>query len=318
LRILVTGASGFVGRQLCHTLTAAGLRVRAALRNDAPLIEAHERVVIGDIGPDTEWSGSFEGVDTIVHLAARVHVMRDLAGDSYAEYRRINVLGSERLARSAVESGVRRIVYLSSIKVNGESSLPAHPFSEESPPRPNDPYAVSKWEAEQSLQRLGADEGLEVVIVRPPLVYGPGVRANFLTLLNLVARGVPLPLGAIENRRSLIYVNNLTDALYRCVVDARAANRTFLVSDGEDLSTPDMIQRLARALGAPTRLFAVPPAALQLLGRLLRREATIDRLTQSLVVDITSIRTTLGWTPPFSVQTGFEQTAAWFYGRTDG
>ena len=311
--ILVTGPTGFIGQRLCAALTEAGYRVRAATRNlgSLPSGAIHEQVAVGEIGANTEWNRAMQGVDAIVHLAARVHVMRDRALDPLAAFRDVNTHGTERLARSAVDAGVRRIVYVSTIKVNGEATG-AKPFRETDVPAPSDPYGISKWEAEQCLQRLVAGTGLEAVIVRPPLVYGPGAKGNFLSLLRWVERGIPLPLGDCRNRRSLIGLGNFVDVLTRCVAHPSAAGETFVVSDGEDLSTPELVRRMARVLSRPARLWPVPVSWLRFGARLVRREAVYERLCGSLQVDTGKVRRVLGWAPPFSVDEELARTARWF------
>ncbi len=314
MRVLVTGANGFVGRELCHTLSESGLAVRAAVRTPTAGLAAAEQITVGDIGPDTDWSNALQGIDAIAHLAARVHVMRDRATDPLREFRRINVLATERLARIAAQHGVRRLVLVSSIKVNGERTAVNAAFLDDDMPNPTGPYALSKWEAEQGLQRVAAETGLECVRVRPPLVYGPGVKANFLQLMRLVARGVPLPLGAIDNRRSLIFVGNLTSAVRQCLTHPAASNGVFLIADGEDLSTPELIRRMGRALRRPARLIRVPRSLLRLAAGLTRRTAMLERLTDSLLVDDSGIREKLDWTPPYTVDQGLAKTAEWFLG----
>lgn len=311
--VLVTGASGFVGSALSAALAASGYRVRAATRSldQSAGDESVERIAIGHIDGTTDWGRALQGVETVVHLAARVHVMRDRVLDPLAAYRDVNTHGTARLARSAVNAGVRRIVYVSTIKVNGEATG-VTPFRETDTPAPSDPYGISKWEAEQRLQQIAADTGLEMVIVRPPLVYGPGVKGNFLTLLHWVERGVPLPLGGCRNRRSLIGLDNFVDVLVRCVAHPAAAGRTFLVSDGEDLSTPALIRGLARAFGRPARLLTIPPVMLRLAARLLGRSAIYERLCGSLQVDAGSVQRLLGWQPPLTVEEGLSRTVEWY------
>lgn len=315
MRVLITGAAGFVGRALCRELSTSGFSVRAAVRTAAPPMSRIEQTVIGNISPGTDWAAALSGIDTVVHLAARVHVMRDRSRDPLSAFRLVNVTATERLAVTAASLGIRRLLFVSSIKVNGERTSPGRPYSENDRPEPADAYGQSKWEAEQMLQRVASDTGLEVVILRPPLIYGPGVKANFLNLMNLIARRIPLPLGAIANRRSLLYLGNLTDAIRACLSDARAANRTFLVSDGEDLSTPELIQRLAHALNRPARLLSLPPGLLARGAQVAGQTAAFERLTGSLTVDNSLIRHLLDWNPPYSVQQGLEETAQWFSTR---
>lgn len=311
--ILVTGASGFVGRILCDALAASGRKPRRAVRAPDPAFP--EAIAVGDIGSDIGWHAALEGVRDVVHLAARTHVLRETAPDALAEYRRVNVAGTERLARAAAARGVRRLIFLSSVKVNGESTG-ARPYAEDDAPRPEDPYGISKWEAEQALGRIAAETGLEVAVLRPPLVYGPGVKGNFLRLMNLVSRGVPLPLAAIENRRSLLYAGNLADAIIQALASPRAAGRTYLVDDGEDVSTPHLVRALAHSLGVRPRLVPVPLAALRFAATLAGRRAEFRRLAGSLQVDSSRIRRELGWAPRFSLAQGLEQTARWYHSRS--
>lgn len=309
--ILVTGANGFVGRALCSALAAAGHGVRMAAR--APQPDLPGAVAVGDIGPATDWHAALDGMYGVVHLAARTHVLRETAADPLAEFRRINVSGTERLARSAAAQGVRRFVFLSSVKVNGEST-PARSFTEDDAPHPEDAYGASKLEAEQALSRVAAATGLEVVVLRPPLIYGPGVKGNFLRLMQLVARGTPLPLGAIRNRRSLLYVGNLADAIVKAVDAPRAAGATYLVADGEDVSTPDLVRRLALALGVTARLPALPLAALNFIAAIAGKRAELARLAGSLQLDSSRIRRELDWKPRYSLAQGLTETARWYRG----
>ena len=308
----VTGASGFVGRVLCDVLAASGCAVRKAMRAAAGNADM---VAVGEIGPGTDWRAALDGVETVVHLAARTHVLRETSPDPLAAYLRVNAAGTERLARSAAAHGVRRLVFLSSVKVNGERTGD-RPFSEDDPPRPEDAYGVSKREAEQALARVASETGLETVVLRPPLVYGPGVKANFLRLMRLVARGVPLPLGAVVNRRSLIYAGNLVHAIVTALNAPAAAGRTYLVSDGEDVSTPELVRRLAQALGVKPRLLPVPPMVLGLAAALAGKRGELARLTGSLQVDSSRIRSELAWRPPFTLAQGLDQTARWYHSRS--
>jgi len=311
--VLVTGANGFIGQALCDALTGSGRRVRKAVRIPVPGVP--NAVAVGDIGADTDWRTALAGVSSVVHLAARTHVLRETAADPLAVYRNINVSGTKRLARSAAAGGIRRLVFVSSVKVNGERTE-ERPYSEDDTPRPEDAYGVSKWEAEQTLHRVSAETGLEVVILRPPLVYGPGVKGNFLRLMNLIARGVPLPVGAVDNRRSLIHSGNLTSAITTALDAPRAAGRIYLVSDGEDVSTPDLVRGLARALGAKPRLLSLPLAALHFAAMLAGKRAEFARLTGSLQVDSSRIRRELGWRSPITLAQGLELTAKWYAGRS--
>ena len=315
--ILVTGASGFVGRALCAELIRRGYDVRGAIRT--PLHSARlpcEHVTVADIGKNTDWSGALSGVDVVVHLAARVHVMRETAGDPLTAFREVNVVGTERLARAAASSGIKRLVYVSSIKVNGEAT-DSNPFTEEDAPSPQDSYGISKFEAELALRRVAHETGLEIVIVRPPLVYGPGVGGNFWRLLKLVERGIPLPLASVENRRSMIYLGNFVDVLTACTSHPDAAGKTFLVSDGEDISTAQLIRNLARLMGKPPYLWPFPPTLLRLVGRSVGRLDEVERLLGSLVIDSSKIRRELGWTPPFPMEQGIAETVKWFQMRSN-
>jgi nucleoside-diphosphate-sugar epimerase len=312
-RVLVTGANGFVGQTLCAALENAGFELRAAVRNRAsslPPTSGDDTVIVGYIGQETNWAAALEGVDAVVHLAGRVHVLREIFRDPQAEFHNVNVLGTERLAQTAAEVGVRRLVYISSVGVNGRATF-GSAFTEDHEPSPHNLYAISKWEAEQTLRRISARTGLEVVILRPPLIYGPGVKANFLRLMKLVDRGLPLPFGAIDNRRSLLYVGNLADAIVRCIHAPQAAGETFLVSDGEDVSTPELIRRMGRALGSTPRLIPFPPAAIRLAGRLSGRSAMVEPLLDSLVADAANIRRKLDWRPPYTMDHGLRETAKW-------
>ena len=310
MRILVTGASGFVGRALCAALLQRGHAVRGAVRTTQAGLDGVEQVVVGSIDGGTRWAGALGAVEVVVHLAARVHVMNDGAADPLAEFRKVNVEGTLNLARQAAAAGVRRFVFLSSVKVNGERTLSGQAFTESDPPAPQDAYGLSKHEAEQGLRQIAAETGMEVVIIRAPLVYGPGVKANFAALVRGVRRGWPLPLGAVRNRRSLVGLGNLVDFIVTCTTHPRAANQTFLVSDGQDLSTADLVRALARAAGVPARLPSVPVWALRGAAALLGKGDAVQRLCGNLQVDITKAREVLGWTPPVSVEEGLRQAVA--------
>lgn len=299
--ILVTGANGFIGSALVERLRADGIAVRAAVRNSntrAPA--AAESALVGDVDGATDWSGTLSEIQTVVHTAARVHVMKDtnaLAG----LYKRVNTDATLNLARQAAAAGVKRFVFLSSIKVNGEQTRLGAPFSALSTPAPVDPYGISKLEAERGLFSIAHITGMEVVVVRPVLVYGPGVKGNFLRMINWIERGIPLPLGSIRNRRSMIALDNLVDILVLTLNSPAAKNQVFLVSDGEDLSTSELMRRAGAALGKPARAFAFPPSVLGLVAKLAGRGDMATRLFASLQVDITKTRELLEWTPRVTV-----------------
>ncbi len=310
-KVLITGAGGFVGRHLCEKMLHQGWKVRAAVRAPCPLPLGVEIAAVGTIDGETDWTDVLSGVDAIIHLAARAHVMRETKADSMAIFRAVNVTATEHLAHAAVKAGIRRFVFISTVKVNGETT-PNLPFSESMPVDPQDAYGLSKWEAEQHLRSISDGTGMELVILRPPLVYGPGVRANFLRLLSIANSGLPLPLESVKNRRSLIYVGNLVSAIQACLEHPSASGQTFLVSDGEDMSTAELIRRIGKALGRPVRLWPMPIGILQTLGGLLGRSAEAERLFDSLVIDNSKIRQLLDWNPPFTVDMGLADTAEWF------
>lgn len=299
--VAVTGANGFVGRRLCAALRQQGTHVRALARSAVP---GDDHRIVGDLGPETRWDGLLDGVDCLVHCAARVHVLNDRHANPLEAFRTVNVEGTRALARAAAAQGVRRFVFLSSLKVMGETTPPGQPFQASDAPAPQDAYGLSKWEAERALQEVAASTGLEWVIVRPPLVYGPGVKANFRSLMTAVARGIPLPLGAVDNRRSLLGLDNLVDLLLCCSRHPAAAGQVFLASDDHDLSTPELVRQLARALGRPARLLPVPVSWLLLGGKALGRQAQIERLTGSLQVNIGHTKQVLGWGPRWTVEQG--------------
>jgi nucleoside-diphosphate-sugar epimerase len=315
MTILVTGANGFIGQTLCSMLRSNGLDHRKAVRRTTgqPNASSLATIEVGEIGRCTDWSAALNGVTAIVHLAARAHVRGSgPATRSLTEFRRINTAGTEQLAQMAVKAGVRRFIYVSTVKVNGDTSALC-PFTESAAPNPQDAYGISKWEAEQALWRIAHDTGLEVAILRPPLVYGPGVGSNFLSLINAVNTKIPLPLASVDNRRSLVFAANLTNAIMACLVQPAAAGQTYFVSDGEDVSTPELIRRLAAALGVPPRLIPVPPPALRFAGRIFGKQEIVLRLTESLQVDSAKIRSQLGWIPPFSLAQGLAETARWYH-----
>jgi nucleoside-diphosphate-sugar epimerase len=309
VKLLLTGSTGFVGQAVLRQLgNLPYYEVAAAARHRASLEAPNLRCVpVPDLSAQTDWSEALSGAQAVLHLAGRAHVMRELACDPLAEFRATNTAATLHLARQAALAGVRRFVFVSSVKVHGERTAPSRPFDERMVPMPVDAYAISKHEAEQGLRVLAAETGMDVVIVRPPLVYGPGAKANFAALAQAIARGRTLPLGAIDNRRSLVAVDNLVDLLLACLQHPRAANECFLVSDGEDLSSAELARRLGAAIGRPARLLRVPAALLRAGASLIGRGDAARRLCDNLQVDITKARTLLGWTPPISVDEGLRR-----------
>jgi nucleoside-diphosphate-sugar epimerase len=311
-KALVTGASGFIGKALCVALRNRGWNVTAAMRSRGELNSADETVTVGSMDGGTNWRTALAGIDVVIHLAARVHVMNETAHDPLSEFRKINVDGTASLAVQAARMGVKRLLYVSSIKVNGEETKGQHTYTESDAAAPQDPYGVSKWEAEQALHQVSHQTGLEIVVVRPPLVYGPGVKGNFISLLDAVHKGLPLPLEGARNSRSLVYVGNLVDALITCAVHPAAAGKTYLVSDGQDVSTVELVRLIAGALGGRSRLIYVPPSLLRGVATLLGRRGAFDRLFGSLCVDSGKLRKELDWRPPYTMARGLGETAAWY------
>ena len=286
--------------------------VRRVIRSDdGDRMHATETCVVGEIGPHTRWESALAGMEGVVHLAAKVHVIQQPTQAVRDEYQRVNVDGTEMLARAAADAGVKRFVYLSTVKVQGEATPCYRPFVESDKPEPRDLYGESKWTAEQSLASVSKDTGMEVVILRPPMIYGAGVKANFLLLLRAVERGWPLPLGRVSNRRSLIYVENLADAVTNCLHHPDAAGRTFLVADAA-ISIADLVRKLSVGLGRRSRLFPVPVTILRGVGALLGKSSAVDRVTSSLVVDDGEIRRVVGWRPPISMEDGLRATCNWY------
>lgn len=304
MKVLVTGVSGFVGAPLAAHLAAAGHQVTGAARRPGAT-----EVAAPELGPEADWRSALAGAEAVVHCAARAHVMDDRAADPLAVFRRVNRDGTLRLAEQAAAAGIRRFVFLSSIKVNGEATT-QRPFRAEDAPAPLDPYGIAKAEAEDGLRRLAARTGLELAIIRPPLVHGPGAKGNLATLLGVLHRGLPLPLASVDNRRSLIGVHNLAELARLCLEHPAAAGQTWLAADGPAISTPDLIRALAAAIGRPARLLPCPPALLRLLARLGGRQAMVERLLGSLVVDDSPARTRLGWVPPVPFPEGLRRMAA--------
>lgn len=357
MKILVTGPDGFVGSAVCSQLISDSLAVRGAQWKAAPLAEGCESAVVGNIDGSTDWSQALEGIDSVVHLAARVHIMDDTAEDPLAAFREVNTEGTRHLAEEAAKAGVKRFVFISSIKVNGEATqateatespvngeqaelavnseslmvnsgtanqqpnnqqlttnnFPAA-FSEREEPAPEDPYGLSKYEAEMVLREISERTGLEVVILRPPLLYGPGVKANFARLISIVDKGIPLPLGGIKNARSLLGLSNFADLISKCVTDPRAAGQTFTVCDGDAISTGELVRRIAKALGRKPRLVNIPEPLMRLAGTLTGKSAQVDRLCGSLVIDSSHVRKTLDWKPPVSMKQELAKVAEYYLG----
>ena len=297
MRVLVTGARGFIGTSLYSALQRSEFSVVPAPRLPCP---ADQILPIATVS----------SLHAVIHLAARVHVMRDTVADPLAAFREVNVDTTLRLAAQAAAAGVRRFVFVSSVKVNGEATTAGHAFTERDAPAPQDAYALSKWEAEQGLRQIAVSSGMEVVIIRPPLVYGPGVKANFAALMRAVQHGVPLPLGAVHNLRSLVGLDNLVDFIITCARHPAAANQTFLVSDGADISTPDLVRAMARAAGRPARLLSVPVGVLASLASLVGKRAAVDRLCSSLQLDISKSHELLQWAPPVTLEEGLRRAFA--------
>jgi nucleoside-diphosphate-sugar epimerase len=309
MRVLMTGATGFVGTALMQALSGNGsyktiAALRRSVENLPPGVQAAH---VGDFTGDTDWTAALEGVAVIIHAAARAHIMRDTASDPLAEFRRINVDATLNFARQAAAAGVTRFIFLSSVKVNGEQTFSGRSFTEQDPPAPQDPYGISKHEAEVGLRQLSTETGMEVVIVRPPLVYGSSVKGNFRSMMRWINKVIPLPLGAIHNQRSLIALDNLVDFIVTCIDHPAAANQTFLVADGEDLSTTDLLRRVGKAMGKPARLIPVPMSVIKLGARLMGKQAMAQRLCGNLQVDISRAREVLGWNPPVSVDEGLRR-----------
>lgn len=317
--ILVTGAAGFVGKALCGALLKR-YPVRSAVRDaEVEGLPAGAEVVQKVLSVEEDWSNALIEVNVVVHCAARVHVMNEQSVDPLTEFRRVNVDGTLRLAKQAAAAGVNRFIFLSSIKVNGEQTKAGRPFTADQQPDPDDPYGISKMEAENGLRILAKKTGMEVVIIRPPLVYGPGVKANFLSMMQVLWRGIPLPFGAVtSNKRSLVSLDNLINLIVTCLDHPAAANQSFLISDGEDLSTAALLRRMSEAIGRPAHLLPVPVTLLQLGGALFGKRNIAQRLCSSLEVDISKTRELLGWKPPISVDEGLRRTAVHWLATQQG
>ncbi|AZF52041.1 UDP-glucose 4-epimerase [Pseudomonas sp. R4-34-07] len=317
MRVLVTGASGFVGSRLVEVLKDKDdFQVTGAVRRQ--VVERKDgikHINVGELSPDTDWAEALKGVDVVIHAAARVHVMNDVEADPLAVFRKVNVEGTLNLARQAIDSGVSRFIFISSIKVNGEGTVPGNPFTAEDVPTPIDPYGISKMEAEAGLRDIASGSRLEVVIIRPVLVYGPGVKANFLNMMRWLDKGIPLPFGSISNRRSLVALDNLVDLIITTATHPAAANQTFLVSDGEDLSTTQLLRRMATALNKKAFLLPIPSVILSMGASLLGKKSLSQRLCGSLQVDIDKTCSLLSWRPPVTVDQALGLAASYYLER---
>jgi len=307
MKVLLTGATGFVGKALAAGLASdSEVDLTCAVRRSG-LGCPGKVIVTGELDGRTDWSETLDGGDVVIHSAARAHIMKDEVADPLAEYRRVNVDGTLNLARQAVKAGVKRFIFVSSIKVNGEQTHPGKPFTENNEPNPQDAYGVSKREAEDGLMSLAHETGMEIVVIRPVLVYGPGVKGNFATLNKLVSKGIPLPLGAVKNRRSFVALDNLVDLIIMCLDHPAAANQVFLAADGQDMSTTELLEEIAEAMCKSPRLVPVPEGLLMFGATLLGKKAVAQRVLGSLQVDISKARNLLGWSPPLTPQEGLQQ-----------
>lgn len=313
-QLLVTGANGFVGQNFCNRIQKDGYKVRAATRDiesSKSLSSDIELIQIGSIGPSTDWTEAIKGIHSVVHLAARAHIMKDDAKNPLEEFRNVNTFGTKRLGLEAAKAGIRRFIYISSIKVNGEQTV-KYPFSETDKPVTSDPYGISKLEAEKALYKISKESGMEVVIIRPPLIYGPGVKGNFLSLLNLINSGIPLPFGGIKNKRSLINIHNLCDLIKYCIEHHDAAGQIFLASDDDDLSTTELLCRIATKMGKRSLILPFPDKIMRWLLTTARNKSIYDRLYGSLSVDIRKAKKMLGWSPAYSIDFGLQETVNWY------
>lgn len=304
--VMLTGATGFLGQHICSNVyLEQQIFLTTVYRSEMPP-NSDNSFMVSSLDADTNWEEALKAQDVVIHAAARAHIMKDESLDPLSEYCKVNVDGTLNLAKQAAKSGVKRFIYISSIKVNGESTQPGKLFHAYDTPTPEDPYGESKAEAEAGLLKIGAESGMEIVIIRPPLVYGKGVKGNFASLLKLTLKRLPLPLGGIRNKRSLVSVQNLVDLIIRCIDHPNAANQIFLVSDGDDVSTPDLIWRLGIAANKPSRIIYFPVSLMRFVAKFIGKESAVDRLTGSLQVDITHTKETLNWTPPLTLDEGLK------------
>ena len=309
MNILVTGANGFVGNSICLKLIQQNHVIKASMRQATKSLVGADTMLVEAIKIDTNWTNYLVDIEIVIHTAARVHIMGESAANSLTEFRSVNTAGTLNLARQAVKAGVKRFIFISSIKVNGEETQPSQPFKEDDSSIPTDPYGLSKYEAEQGLLKLAQETDMEVVIIRPPLVYGSGVKANFFTMMKWINKGVPLPFGSIHNQRSLIALDNLVSFIIHCIDHPKAANEIFLISDGEDVSTTELLQKVAKAFGKKTFLLPVPVGIMRFFAKLLGKEDVANRLFGSLQVDSSKARDLLGWRPVTTMDEQLKKTA---------
>ena len=307
-KLLITGGTGFIGKAICENLKSYNYLVNITSRNNH--LKKQNGLIfhnIGEIDQNTKWIDVLDGVNCVIHCAAKTHLLKDLKKNSLFAFRKVNVEGTINLAKQAAACGVKRLIFLSSIKVNGEKTVESSMFKHNDISKPEDAYGISKWEAERGLWEISKQTGLEVVIIRAPLVYGRGVKGNLKRLIKLIKSGTPLPFSLVKNKRSLIGIDNLVDIITRCIDHPNAAGKTFLVCDGEDLSTPDLLHFIASAMGRSARMFPLPISLLKLFGFVLRRQSDVDRLIGSLQIDNSFTKEILNWNPPVDVEEGIRK-----------
>ncbi len=311
-KIFITGATGFIGQALCAKMLGEGYGIKALVRSQeqsACLPAAVEKLSVESIETFDKYQ-ELEGVDAVIHLAGLAHVIKGRASASLEVFRKVNLMGTQQIARTALKAKVKKFIFVSSVKVNGEGK--SRPYSENDPVAPEDAYGISKMEAEQALTRIAEKTSLQAVVLRLPLVYGPGVKANFKNLVKIAGSGLPLPFKGVDNRRSFLYLGNLVDAIIACVRHPQAAGQAFMVSDGQDISTPDLIKMISSVLGKKAHLFYLPPVILKALGKITGKTEEIEKLTGTLLVDSSKIKNLLGWQPPFTLEEGIKETVKYF------